>query len=118
MLDFLKEIVQGVPDPSAGGTIDLESENADGVKKKRGKGKKGGTAISGGETGVRKKKKKNDAAQAEGDTEGKSEGDTAMDEDEEERGPLYGGSSYKVETGDWRESDENLSSAHRAVDVS
>ena len=39
MLDFLKEIVEAVPDPSAGGTIDLESENAE-AKKKRGKGKK------------------------------------------------------------------------------
>ncbi|KAI0696995.1 histone-fold-containing protein, partial [Cerioporus squamosus] len=37
MLDFLKEIVQAVPDPSAGGTIDVESENAEGRSKKRGK---------------------------------------------------------------------------------
>ncbi|TEB26487.1 histone-fold-containing protein, partial [Coprinellus micaceus] len=26
MLDFLKELVEGVPDPSQGGTIDLEAE--------------------------------------------------------------------------------------------
>jgi hypothetical protein len=38
-LDFLKELVQDVPDPSAGGTIDLEAEMAEG-KKKRGKGKR------------------------------------------------------------------------------
>jgi hypothetical protein len=38
MLDFLKELVQGVPDPSAGGTVDLEAEGAE--KKKRGKGKR------------------------------------------------------------------------------
>ncbi|RDX44644.1 histone-fold-containing protein, partial [Lentinus brumalis] len=37
MLDFLKEIVQAVPDPSAGGTIDIDSENAEGRSKKRGK---------------------------------------------------------------------------------
>jgi len=42
MLDFLKEIVEGVPDPSAGGTIDLDGENGEGGKKKRGKGKKSG----------------------------------------------------------------------------
>ncbi|KAF8642667.1 hypothetical protein AX16_009444, partial [Volvariella volvacea WC 439] len=34
MLDFLREIVQGVPDPSAGGTIDLEAENAENKKKR------------------------------------------------------------------------------------
>ncbi|KAI0028408.1 histone-fold-containing protein, partial [Vararia minispora EC-137] len=34
MLDFLKEIVVNVPDPSAGGTIALEGEN---VPKKRGR---------------------------------------------------------------------------------
>ncbi|TFK51518.1 histone-fold-containing protein, partial [Heliocybe sulcata] len=41
MLDFLKEIVEAVPDPSAGGTIDVEAENGRGEpgKKKRGKAK-------------------------------------------------------------------------------
>jgi len=110
MLDFLKEIVQGVPDPSAGGTVDLDGENAEGAKKKRGKGKKSGAATAGGETGPRKKRKrKHDVAQAEGETEGKSEPerDTAMDEDEEERGPLYSGSSYKAEAEDWRTADED-----------
>ncbi|KAF9483662.1 histone-fold-containing protein [Pholiota conissans] len=38
-LDFLKELVQDIPDPSAGGTIDFESENAE-AKKKRGKGRR------------------------------------------------------------------------------
>ncbi|KAI8995237.1 histone-fold-containing protein, partial [Trametes punicea] len=37
MLDFLKEIVEAVPDPSAGGTIDVEAENAEQRAKKRGK---------------------------------------------------------------------------------
>jgi hypothetical protein len=41
MLDFLKEIVANVPDPSAGGTIALEGENA---PKKR--GRKRGTTTS------------------------------------------------------------------------
>ena len=35
MLDFLKEIVSSVADPSAGGTIDLEAEKAEG-KRRRG----------------------------------------------------------------------------------
>ena len=34
MLDFLKEIVESVPDPSAGGTIDLDIENAEVTKRK------------------------------------------------------------------------------------
>lgn len=34
MLDFLKEIVDGVPDPSAGGTIDIEAEKNE-AKKRR-----------------------------------------------------------------------------------
>lgn len=37
MLDFLKEIVDGVPDPSAGGTIDIEAEKNE-SKKRRGQG--------------------------------------------------------------------------------
>ncbi|CCL98491.1 uncharacterized protein FIBRA_00489 [Fibroporia radiculosa] len=41
MLDFLKEIVEAVPDPSAGGTIDLEVDATEGGRKRRGtKGKK------------------------------------------------------------------------------
>ncbi|EPQ53235.1 histone-fold-containing protein [Gloeophyllum trabeum ATCC 11539] len=41
MLDFLKEIVESVPDPSAGGTVDVDAENGrgEGGKKKRGKAK-------------------------------------------------------------------------------
>jgi len=41
MLDFLKEIVEAVPDPSAGGTVDLDGEGTEG-RRKRGKGKKSG----------------------------------------------------------------------------
>ncbi|KAF5319417.1 hypothetical protein D9619_008639 [Psilocybe cf. subviscida] len=46
LLDFLTEIVDGIPDPSAGGTINFESENTDG-RKKRGKGKRGAAAAAG-----------------------------------------------------------------------
>jgi len=34
MLDFLKEIVESVPDPSQGGTIDIEAEKLEGKKRK------------------------------------------------------------------------------------
>jgi len=57
MLDFLKEIVEGVPDPSAGGTIDLELEPSEKEKKKRSKGKK---AEGGPNPAPRKRRKKGD----------------------------------------------------------
>jgi len=72
ILDFLKEIVEAVPDPSAGGTIDLDSENAEAAKKKRGKGKK---AAPNGEPPKKRKKKKGD----EGDTAPTSEHDHEHD---------------------------------------
>ncbi|KAF8804062.1 hypothetical protein BYT27DRAFT_7194785 [Phlegmacium glaucopus] len=53
MLDFLKEIVQAIPDPSAGGTIDLDAEGGD-VKKRRGKGKR----AAAGEVGLPKRRRK------------------------------------------------------------
>lgn len=39
MLDFLREIVQSVPDPSAGGTIDLDGDDGDG-RRRRGPARK------------------------------------------------------------------------------
>ncbi|KAF9467650.1 histone-fold-containing protein [Collybia nuda] len=82
ILDFLKEIVEGVADPSAGGTIDLESESAE-AKKKRGKGKK--TAVAGdGPVKKRRKKKDGQEAEGEGDVEMRSEPEPDQDEEEEE----------------------------------
>lgn len=49
MLDFLKEIVQTVADPSAGGTIDLSAEGGKG--RRRGRGKKAGAGGKDGEDG-------------------------------------------------------------------
>lgn len=77
MLDFLKELVEAVPDPSAGGTIDLEAELAEN-KKKRGKGKKPG------EAGTRKRRKKKGEGEEEGGAKSEDEGETAMQEDEED----------------------------------
>ncbi|PPQ99825.1 hypothetical protein CVT24_009619 [Panaeolus cyanescens] len=64
MLDFLKDLVQDIPDPSAGGTIDLEAENAEG-KKKRGKGKRAATGD--GSAPKRQRKKKGAAAEEDND---------------------------------------------------
>ena len=64
MLDFLKEIVEPIPDPSAGGTIDLESKEAqanseNALKKKRNaKGKAAAKAAAEGEEPAPKKRRK------------------------------------------------------------
>ncbi|KAG7442202.1 histone-fold-containing protein [Guyanagaster necrorhizus] len=67
MLDFLKEIVEGVPDPSAGGTIDMDVGPTEGGKRKRGKAKKeGATAKDRGPEGAptkRRRKKKGEEEQ-------------------------------------------------------
>ncbi|KAJ3762433.1 histone-fold-containing protein [Lentinula raphanica] len=101
--DFLREIVESVPDPSAGGMIDLDALNAENAaKKKRSKGKK--AAAANGEDGApapkkRKKKAKTepvaeetvmvDAGDAEPNEEEESEEKapqmTDEDEDEEEQ---------------------------------
>ncbi|KAG6902399.1 hypothetical protein C0995_000604 [Termitomyces sp. Mi166 len=75
MLDFLKEIVEAVPDPSAGGTIDLESENAEAAaKKKRGKRKKAAGNGEGEPPKKRRKKKAGDEGEgAEVDAESKEQ---------------------------------------------
>jgi len=89
MLDFLKEIVESVPDPSAGGTIDIDAEKADG-KKKRGP--------------PRRRKKKGGAEadeEAEGDEE-KAPGvkDEDLEDTEEE------GNHDEGRQASWREDDE------------
>nr|GAT57260.1 predicted protein [Mycena chlorophos] len=56
MLDFLKELVEAVPDPSNGGTIDLEEVAAE--KKRRGKGKKPAPANNGNEEPPARKRRK------------------------------------------------------------
>lgn len=74
MLDFLKEIVEAVPDPSAGGTIDLQSENAEAAaKKKRGKGKKAGNGEEEPSKKRRKKKGDDEGQTMEWDAEPKQE---------------------------------------------
>jgi hypothetical protein len=101
MLDFLKEIVEAVPDPSAGGTIDLESVDAESAKKKRGKGKRAGTSSEAGTKRRRKKKgvdgevPGNMEGEVKSDQEPEPEADAAMDEDEDDddRGPDHGGYS-------------------------
>ena len=82
MLDFLKEIVEAVPDPSAGGTIDLESENAE-AKKKRGKGKK---AAGDAPPKKRRKKKTGGDDDADVDMEGGGGGEEQPKSEAEDEG--------------------------------
>ena len=85
MLDFLKEIVEGVPDPSAGGTIDVEAENAEARSKKRGKGKdkKAAPDSNGGDKPAPKRRRRKAADKAKED-EKEDEQENEMDEDEDE----------------------------------
>ncbi|KAL4065563.1 hypothetical protein V8B97DRAFT_2010372 [Scleroderma yunnanense] len=117
MFDFLKEIVESVPDPSAGGTIDLDAEaGGEGTKKKRGsKAKKNGAAAaapgtSSGEPKRRRKRKGTNAEAPEGADQGgtEAEGDAAaMDEDEDREG---GESSHHCQReghdGDWQDDED------------
>ncbi|KAJ6617975.1 histone-fold-containing protein [Mycena sp. CBHHK59/15] len=79
MLDFLKEIVEAVPDPSNGGAIDLEGDN--GEKKKRGKGKRAAGNGNGEPTMRKRKKKKGEAGGEAAEAETKSEPDQEEPED-------------------------------------
>ena len=89
--DFLREIVEAVPDPSAGGTIDLEAEaSAEGKKKRRSKkvAVPGVTEREGGAAPKRRRKKK--------------KADT-----EEENGGIVPGTSDKGKTGSERVIDQD-----------
>jgi len=105
MLDFLKEIVESVPDPSAGGTIDLEAEAAEGSKRKRGKAKKNGAPTSGEPKRRRKRKGDIDAdgagEEVGGGAKSEPEGDTAMDEDDDRDGCVE--PNIRDQDADWRE---------------
>ncbi|KAH7923222.1 histone-fold-containing protein [Leucogyrophana mollusca] len=106
MLDFLKEIVESVPDPSAGGTIDLEAEAAEAAKRKKSKGKKNGAPVG---DGKKRRRKKTDAdpedapEEAGGEAKSEPEDEGAMDEDDD-RGS--GESSRRYKGDDWRETDD------------
>ncbi|KAJ3997644.1 histone-fold-containing protein [Lentinula boryana] len=80
--DFLREIVESVPDPSAGGTIDLDALSADNTsKKKRSKGKKAAAAANGnGENGAPAPKKRKKKVKSQEVAEDANEGgeDTVM----------------------------------------
>ncbi|KIK80576.1 hypothetical protein PAXRUDRAFT_833448 [Paxillus rubicundulus Ve08.2h10] len=109
MLDFLKEIVESVPDPSAGGTIDLEAEAAEGPKRKRGKAKKNGAPAPPGEPKRRRKRKGRADADGVGEevaggVKSEAEADATMDEDDERGGGAE--SSNRDQDGAWRDDED------------
>jgi hypothetical protein len=104
MLDFLKEIVEPIPDQSAGGTIDLDSEealaNSENTSKKRrntNKGKAAATkaAVEGGEPAPKKRRKKKTDVEA-----------TAMEIGEDVVQFSSGGPSVKPEEGQYGEGED------------
>ena len=94
-----------MPDPSAGGIIDLEAEAAENSKRKRGLTKKNGTAPAAGEQKKRCKGMVDANAntareEAPAGVKSEPEGDTAMDEDEDRVGCAE--SSHRDQDADWR----------------
>ncbi|KAJ7048542.1 histone-fold-containing protein [Mycena amicta] len=79
MLDFLKELVEAVPDPSNGGAIDLEEAAAE--KKKRGKGKKAAPSNANGEAAAPARKRRKRKADVEEGAEVKTDPDNDDAED-------------------------------------
>ncbi|OJT05863.1 DNA polymerase epsilon subunit C [Trametes pubescens] len=104
MLDFLKEIVETVPDPSAGGTIDIEAENAErGKKRGKGKDKKAAADANGGEKPAPKRRRKKAADKEKEEEEKEEEREMEVDEgreDDEDEGALGGGRSRRDDDDD------------------
>ncbi|KIM64392.1 hypothetical protein SCLCIDRAFT_1213224 [Scleroderma citrinum Foug A] len=120
MFDFLKEIVEAVPDPSAGGTIDLDAEAAggEGAKKKRASKarKNGAAAASGTSSGEPKRRRKRKGTNAEAPEGGateqgggtEAEGDAVMDEDEDREGGESLSNRHRGggQDGDWQDDED------------
>ncbi|KAI0804573.1 histone-fold-containing protein [Irpex lacteus] len=95
VLDFLKEIVEAVPDPSAGGTIDLAAEAAEkaAAKKRAGRRKPAADGEEGSAPAPRRRRKKEDGegAQSKPRSRGRAKAvqpeEDDMDEDEDEPEP-------------------------------
>ncbi|KIK63083.1 hypothetical protein GYMLUDRAFT_41395 [Collybiopsis luxurians FD-317 M1] len=104
--DFLKEIVESVPDPSAGGTIDLDAvkeENAS--KKKRSKGKKAAAAAANGEDGApapKRRKKKAKSEQGEDTVMAEAGEPEPNGEEEDEEKPKQASDDDEEEDSQWK----------------
>ncbi|KAG7085683.1 hypothetical protein E1B28_003228 [Marasmius oreades] len=116
MFDFLKEIVESVPDPSAGGTVDLEAENAEKEKRKRSKGKKAAASEkNGAPTTKRRRKKKEDIPKISRPDEGgrsEQEQDT-MEEDDDDHHDHRRRNGMHVDDDDWDEDKPYIPAAGR-----
>ncbi|KAA1470793.1 hypothetical protein DENSPDRAFT_775530 [Dentipellis sp. KUC8613] len=111
MLDFLKEIVQNVPDPSAGGTINVEQPAPEAgastsTAKRTRKGKKAAGAEENGEDGPAppKRRRRKKAEPEPAPAQAKAKAEEAGDEEDEEEERIYGGFARREEN--WDEEDE------------
>ncbi|KAJ8689108.1 hypothetical protein PTI98_013165 [Pleurotus ostreatus] len=89
MLDFLKELVESVPDPSNGGTIDMDAQaptngEAPEGKKRRTKSKKAAADGDAPPPKRRRKKKSEPVMKEEEDGEEEENGENRMEEDDED----------------------------------
>ncbi|KAF9492378.1 hypothetical protein BDN71DRAFT_1396754 [Pleurotus eryngii] len=89
MLDFLKELVESVPDPSNGGTIDMDAQaptngEAPEGKKRRTKSKKAAAHGDAPPPKRRRKKKSEPVMKEEEDGEEEENGENRMEEDDED----------------------------------
>ncbi|KAF9025076.1 histone-fold-containing protein [Hymenopellis radicata] len=99
MLDFLKEIVEAVPDPSAGGTIDLEAEAAE--KKRRGKARRERKEATAADGDAPPKRRRTTKKNLKSEEEVKSEVEEEMDQDQGTPAPT---SAHQQQDDDYDES--------------
>jgi len=112
MLDFLKEIVQGIPDPSAGGTIDLDGENGE-AKKRRGKGKRAAAGEAGPPKRRRKKKGEAEPVRDDEDDAPGGSGEMKVDQsagDQEEDAEMQ---DDKEDNDDYDDDEDSRPAVHR-----
>jgi Dr1-associated corepressor len=112
VLDFLKEIVEAVPDPSAGGTIDLAAEAAEkaAAKKRASRRKPAAEGEEGAAPAPRRRRKKEDGEGTQGKSRPRGRAKAApeeeeMDQEEDEPEPEEGMSGHA--TGSRVQDDED-----------
>ncbi|KAI0085251.1 histone-fold-containing protein [Irpex rosettiformis] len=86
VLDFLKEIVEAVPDPSAGGTIDLAAEAAEkaAAKKRAGRRKSAAEGEEGAAPAPRRRRRKDDGDGAQSKPRGRGRAKVAQEDEMDE----------------------------------
>ncbi len=102
MLDFLKEIVQAVPDPSAGGTIDLEAEAAE--KKRRGKARRDRKEAAAADGDAPPKRRRSTKKKSQEEVKSEVEEEMDQDQDNDDKGSPAPTSAHQQQDDDYDES--------------